>query len=93
MVLITFSSLEGNCLIGLNLSFQAYHDSCNSVVMLLGNNYKFELMSELITEYFTCNLCKKNHAISYSEIGDIPTTCNSCWLKMEMWQRYEVVRT
>lgn len=46
-------------------------------------------MSELITEYFACKICKENHAISFSEFDEIPSTCNSCWLKMEMWQRYD----
>ncbi|MCV0401090.1 MAG: hypothetical protein K5777_03800 [Nitrosopumilus sp.] len=46
-------------------------------------------MSELITEYFTCKICKQNYPISHEEIKDIPTTCNNCWLNMEIWQRYE----
>jgi len=46
-------------------------------------------MSELITEYFTCKICNQNYCISYEEIKDMPTTCNSCWLKMEIWQKYE----
>ncbi|MEK0338264.1 MAG: hypothetical protein QQN41_12605 [Nitrosopumilus sp.] len=44
-------------------------------------------MSKLITEYFTCKICSKNHTIL--DINDRPSTCNSCWLKMEMWQKYE----
>ncbi len=46
-------------------------------------------MSELVTEYFTCKICSKNHTISISEINDRPSTCNSCWLKIEIWQKYE----
>ncbi len=46
-------------------------------------------MSELITEYFTCKICNQNYCISDEEIKDIPTTCNTCWLKMEIWQKYE----
>ena len=46
-------------------------------------------MSELITEYFTCKICKQNHPISYDEVKDRSTTCNSCWLKIEIWQKYE----
>ena len=46
-------------------------------------------MSELISEYFTCKNCLQNYSISYEEKNDIPTVCNSCWLKMEIWQRYE----
>ena len=49
-------------------------------------------MPELITEYFTCKICSKNNAISFSEIKDIPSMCNSCWMKMEMWQKYEHVK-
>jgi len=45
-------------------------------------------MSELITEYFTCKICSKNHTIF--DINDRPSTCNSCWLKMEMWQKYDL---
>lgn len=43
-------------------------------------------MSELITEYFTCEICQQNY--SYSE-KDMPTVCNGCWLKMEIWQKYQ----
>ena len=46
-------------------------------------------MSELITEYFTCKICNQNHPISHEEVKDRPTTCNSCWLKMKIWQKYE----
>lgn len=46
-------------------------------------------MSELITEYFTCKICNQNYCISHEKIKDMPTTCNSCWLKMEIWQKYE----
>jgi len=46
-------------------------------------------MSELITEFFTCKICHQNNSISYEEVKDGPTTCNSCWSKMEIWERYE----
>jgi hypothetical protein len=46
-------------------------------------------MSELITEYFTCKICHLNRSISHEEVKDRPTTCNGCWLKMEMWQKYD----
>ncbi|MCV0430515.1 hypothetical protein [Nitrosopumilus sp.] len=46
-------------------------------------------MSELIIEYFTCKICHQNTPISHEEIDDMPTTCNDCWLKMEIWEKYE----
>ena len=46
-------------------------------------------MSELITEYFTCKICHKNHSISHDQVKDRLTTCNSCWLKMGIWEKYE----
>ncbi|MFB5620076.1 MAG: hypothetical protein ACE5RC_02950 [Nitrosopumilus sp.] len=46
-------------------------------------------MSELITEYFTCKICHQSHPISHEEVKDMPTICNSCWLNMEIWQRYD----
>jgi hypothetical protein len=46
-------------------------------------------MSELITEYFTCKICHQNYSISHEEVKDMPTTCNNCWLKMGMWEKYE----
>ena len=46
-------------------------------------------MSELVTEYFTCKICKQNISVSHEEMSDIPTVCNGCWLNMEPWQRYE----
>lgn len=47
-------------------------------------------MSELITEFFTCKICHQNNSISYEEIKDGPTTCNNCWSKMEIWERYDL---
>jgi len=44
-------------------------------------------MSELITEYFTCKICNQNHP--YAQTKDMPTVCNGCWMKMEMWQKYQ----
>ena len=38
---------------------------------------------------FTCKICNQNYCISDEEIKDMPTTCNSCWLKMKIWQKYE----
>ncbi|WP_179361121.1 hypothetical protein [Nitrosopumilus cobalaminigenes] len=46
-------------------------------------------MSELITEYFTCKKCHQNYSISIDEMKDIPTMCNDCWLKMNIWEKYE----
>jgi len=46
-------------------------------------------MSELITEFFTCKICHQNHSISYEEVKDKLTTCNNCWSKMEIWEKYE----
>jgi len=48
-------------------------------------------MSELITEYFTCKICNQNHSISIEEVKNSPTTCNSCWLKMEIWQNMKIL--
>lgn len=44
-------------------------------------------MSEIINEYFTCKICKKKYECK----DDIPTVCNGCWLKMEIWQRYDSI--
>jgi hypothetical protein len=46
-------------------------------------------MSELITEYFTCKMCHENQSISHEQMRDMPTMCNSCWVKMDIWQKYE----
>jgi hypothetical protein len=45
-------------------------------------------MSELITEYFTCKICHENHSVSHDQVKDMPTMCNSCWVKMDIWQKY-----
>lgn len=57
--------------------------------MLLEYDCKILNMSELITEYFTCKICSQNYSLEHSETRDIPTTCNSCWLKIDIWQKYE----
>jgi hypothetical protein len=46
-------------------------------------------MSEIITEYFTCKICHENHSIAHDQMKDMPTMCNGCWLKMDIWQKYE----
>ena len=46
-------------------------------------------MSELITEYFTCKICHENYSILHDQVKDRLTTCNDCWLKMDIWQKYE----
>lgn len=46
-------------------------------------------MSELITEYFTCKICHQNYSITIEEMNDKPTMCNGCWLKMNIWEKYE----
>ena len=46
-------------------------------------------MSELITEYFTCKMCHENQSISHEQMKDMPTMCNGCWVKMDIWQKYE----
>lgn len=57
--------------------------------MLLEYDCKISNMPELITEFFSCKTCEQNYSISYEEIKDRPTTCNSCWSMMEIWERYE----
>ena len=46
-------------------------------------------MSELITEYFTCKMCHENQSISHEQMKDMPTMCNGCWVKTDIWQKYE----
>ncbi len=46
-------------------------------------------MSELITEYFTCKMCHENQSISHEQIRDMPTVCNGCWVKIDIWKKYE----
>ena len=46
-------------------------------------------MSELIIEYFTCKICHENHSVSHDQMIDMPTVCNSCWVEMKIWQKYE----